>query len=46
MQAEKLQIAKNMLSKGLAANLIQELAGISEEEFRQLERAYTRDKKR
>jgi predicted transposase YdaD len=46
MRAEKLHIAKNMLSKGFAANLIQELAGISEEEFRQLEKTYTKDKKR
>ena len=34
MQEEKLHIAKNMLSKGFTANLIRELAGISEEEFR------------
>jgi predicted transposase/invertase (TIGR01784 family) len=40
MRQEKLHIAKNMLNKGFAANLIQELAGISEEEFRQLEKTY------
>jgi predicted transposase/invertase (TIGR01784 family) len=44
MQEEKLHIAKNMLSKGFTANLIRELAGISEEEFRQLEKTYTKDK--
>jgi predicted transposase/invertase (TIGR01784 family) len=36
MQQERLHIANNMLSKGFAANLIQELAGISAEELRQL----------
>jgi predicted transposase YdaD len=40
IQQEKLHIAKNMLSKGFAANLIQELAGISAEELRQLEKTY------
>ena len=44
MQEEKLHIAKNMLSKGFASNLIQELSGISEEEFRQLEKTYSADK--
>jgi predicted transposase YdaD len=44
MQQEKLHIAKNMLSKGFAANLIRELAGISEEELRQLEKSCTEDK--
>ena len=45
MQQEKLHIAKNMLSKGFAANLIRELAGISEEELRQLEKTYSNSKK-
>jgi predicted transposase/invertase (TIGR01784 family) len=44
MQQEKLHIAKNMLSEGLAANLIQKLAGISEEQFRQLEKTYSNSK--
>jgi predicted transposase YdaD len=44
MQQEKLSIAKNMLSKGLAANLIQELAGISAEELSQLEKDYAKNK--
>jgi hypothetical protein len=44
MQQEKLIIAKNMLSKGFAANLIRELSGISEEELRQLEKTYTKAK--
>jgi predicted transposase YdaD len=39
-QQEKLDIARNMLSKGFSANLIQELVSISEEEFRQLEKTY------
>ena len=44
MQTKSLEIAKNMLSKGFAANLIRELAGISEEEFRQLEKTYSNSK--
>jgi predicted transposase/invertase (TIGR01784 family) len=36
MQVKSVEIAKNMLSKGFSANLIQELAGISAEELRQL----------
>jgi predicted transposase/invertase (TIGR01784 family) len=43
MQQEKLHIAKNMLSEGLATNLIKKLAGISEEEFRQLEKTYSKE---
>ena len=44
MQQEKLHIAKNMLSEGLATNLIKKLAGINEEEFRQLEKTYSSSK--
>ena len=36
-----LEIAKNMLYKGFAFNVIQELAGISKDELKQLEQEYT-----
>jgi hypothetical protein len=42
-QQEKLIIAKRMLSRGLAVDLIQELVGISEKECRHLERTCTKD---
>jgi predicted transposase/invertase (TIGR01784 family) len=37
MYTKTLDIARNMLSKGLAVNLIRELAGLSEEELRKLQ---------
>ena len=37
MQQEKLHIARNMLSEGFAANLVQKLAGLSVEELKKLQ---------
>jgi predicted transposase/invertase (TIGR01784 family) len=43
--SKALDIAKNMLSKGFASNLIQELAGVSAAELEQLEKNYTRNRR-
>ena len=37
MQTRSLEIAKNMLSKGLASNLVQELSGLSAEELMKIQ---------
>ena len=44
IRVRNVEIAKNMLAEGFAASLVKRLSGISEEELRQLEKDYARNK--